>query len=169
MIAVRRQFGVVLQNSRLLPGDLFSNIVGSGPLTLEDAWEAARQAGLEDDIRAMPMGMHTQIIDGATTLSGGQRQRLMIARAIAGKPAILLFDEATSALDNPSQAAIAAALENLRATRIVVAHRLSTIRHADRIVVIDRGAIVETGTYDTLLARDGQFTRLARQQIDHDD
>ena len=125
--AVRRQMGVVLQSGRVMTGDLFTNIVGSSPATLDDAWEAARMAGLDEDIRTMPMGMHTMVSDGGGTLSGGQRQRLMIARAIVNRPRILLMDEATSALDNRTQAIVSASLDGLRATRVVIAHRLSTI------------------------------------------
>ncbi len=163
--AVRRQLGVVLQNGRLMPGDIFTNIVGSSPYTLDDAWEAARMAGFEDDIKSMPMGMHTVIAEGAGTLSGGQKQRLMIARAIARRPRILLFDEATSALDNTTQAIVAQSVEQLNATRIVIAHRLSTIVRADRIVVIDAGRVVETGNYEELMARNGPFVELAKRQI----
>jgi ATP-binding cassette subfamily C protein len=163
--SVRRQIGVVLQNGRLLSGDLFTNIVGSGLATTEDAWEAARMAGLDDDIRAMPMGMHTVVSEGGGMLSGGQRQRLMIARALVHRPRILLFDEATSALDNRTQAVVSASLERLQATRIVVAHRLSTIIKADRIFVIERGEIVEEGSYEELMRRDGAFAALARRQL----
>jgi ATP-binding cassette subfamily C protein len=163
--AVRRQIGVVLQNGRLMAGSIFENIVGAAPLTLDDAWEAARAAGFADDIQAMPMGMQTFIMEGATTLSGGQRQRLMIARAIVHRPRILLFDEATSALDNETQAIVSRSLERLQATRVVIAHRLSTIVRADRIYVIAAGRVVEAGTYDELMARNAEFARLARRQI----
>ncbi|HXI27492.1 MAG TPA: NHLP bacteriocin export ABC transporter permease/ATPase subunit, partial [Vicinamibacterales bacterium] len=163
--AVRRQIGVVLQSGRLMSGDILTNIVGSGAATIEEAWEAAKMAGLADDIKAMPMGMHTVISDGGGTLSGGQRQRLLIARAVVNRPRILLFDEATSALDNRTQAIVSASLERLQATRIVVAHRLSTIVNADRICVIERGRIVETGTHTELLARGGLYAELARRQM----
>jgi NHLM bacteriocin system ABC transporter ATP-binding protein len=163
--AVRGQIGVVLQNTQLLPGDIFTNIVGSSPATEEDAWEAAGMAGFDEDIRSMPMGMHTVIGEGASTISGGQRQRLLIARALVRKPRILLFDEATSALDNRTQAIVSASLERLQVTRIVVAHRLSTIMHAHRIVVIEAGRVVETGTYKELMARNGTFAELARRQL----
>lgn len=163
--AVRRQLGVVLQNGKLMPGDIFTNIVGSAPLTLDDAWEAARLAGLDGDIRAMPMGMHTVIAEGASTLSGGQMQRLMIARALVGRPRILLFDEATSALDNRTQEQVGRSLERLNATRVVIAHRLSTIANADRIYVLERGRIVESGTYKELMERAGRFAELARRQL----
>jgi NHLM bacteriocin system ABC transporter ATP-binding protein len=163
--AVRRQIGVVLQSGRLIAGDIFSNIAASGPISLEEAWEAARMAGVADDIRAMPMGMHTVVSQGGGTLSGGQRQRILIARAIATGPRLLFFDEATSALDNRTQAVVSASLERLRATRIVVAHRLSTIAKADRIYVLDQGRIVQVGTYSELMAQKGTFADIASRQI----
>lgn len=164
--SVRRQTGVVLQQSRLFPGDIYSNIVISAPhLTLNDAWEAAKLAGVDEDIRRMPMGMQTMITEGSGGISGGQRQRLMIARAIAPRPKLLLFDEATSALDNITQKIVSDSLENLHCTRIAIAHRLSTIRHCDRILVLDGGKIVEDGTYDELLHAGGVFTKLARRQM----
>ncbi len=165
LTALRRQLGVVVQNARLLPGDIFSNIVGSRRLTLEDAWEAARTAGVDEVIQALPMGMHTIISDAGGALSGGQRQRLLIARAVAGRPRVLLFDEATSALDNRTQAAVSDAIERLHATRIVIAHRLSTVRSANRIVVLDAGKVVQVGTYDELIDVPGPFQRLARRQL----
>lgn len=163
--AVRAQMGVVLQNGRLLAGSIFENIVGSLPLTQEAAWEAARRAGLDRDIKAMPMGMHTVLPEGGIGLSGGQKQRLLIARALVRRPRILLFDEATSALDNQTQAIVQDSLERLNVTRIVIAHRLSTIRGVDRIYVVDGGRIVETGSYEELLAAGGSFARLASRQI----
>jgi ABC-type bacteriocin/lantibiotic exporter with double-glycine peptidase domain len=163
--AVRRQLGVVLQNGRLIAGDIFSNIVGAGSLTLEDAWEAARMVGLDEDIEQMPMGMHTVISEGMSTLSGGQRQRILIARALVHRPRLLFFDEATSALDNRTQAIVMRTLERLKTTRIVVAHRLSTIVNADRIVVIDAGRVVQSGSYEALLAQPGVFAQLASRQI----
>ena len=163
--ALRRQLGVVLQNGQLISGDIFSNIVGSSPLTLDDAWVAAEQAGLAADIREMPMGMHTMVSDGGSTLSGGQRQRLMIARAIVRRPRVLFFDEATSALDNQTQAVVSESMAQLRATRVVIAHRLSTIVHADRILVMDAGQIVQSGTYAELVAAPGLFADLARRQM----
>lgn len=163
---VRRQMGVVLQSNRLTPGDLFTNITGGAPqFTLEDAWEAARLAGLDRDIRQMPMGMYTVVTEAEGTLSGGQRQRLMIARAIVAKPRILLFDEATSALDNATQAQVADSLARLKSTRIVIAHRLSTIVGADRIYVVERGKIVQQGSYAELLQQPGLFADLARRQL----
>jgi ATP-binding cassette subfamily C protein len=163
--SVRRQIGVVLQTGRPLAGSIFSNITGSANLTIDDAWEAARAAGLEDDIKAMPMGMHTVISEGAETFSGGQKQRILIARAIVNRPRILLFDEATSALDNRTQEIVSRSLESLKATRIVIAHRLSTIQNADRIYVVEGGRVMEEGTYQDLLRRNGPFARLAERQI----
>jgi NHLM bacteriocin system ABC transporter ATP-binding protein len=166
--SLRRHIGVVMQNGKLFQGDIFSNIIISAPsLTLKDAWEAAEMAGVADDIKNMPMGMHTIISEGSGGISGGQRQRLMIARAIAPKPKILMFDEATSALDNITQKQVAESLANLKSTRIVIAHRLSTIKQCDRIIVLDKGKIVEDGNYDALVALDGVFADLVkRQQID---
>ena len=136
--SVRRQIGVVLQTGRPMAGSIFSNITGNSNLGIDDAWEAARMAGLEEDIKAMPMGMHTVISEGAETFSGGQKQRILIARAIVNRPRIILFDEATSALDNRTQEMVSRSLERLKATRIVIAHRLSTIQNADRIYVVRR-------------------------------
>jgi ATP-binding cassette subfamily C protein len=163
--AVRQQIGVVLQSSRPINGSIFNNIVGSAPLSVEDAWEAARLAGIEEDIRRMPMGMHTHLGDGGGSISGGQRQRLMIARAIVRRPRILLFDEATSALDNHTQAIVSRSLESLQATRIVIAHRLSTIVKADWIFVMDRGTLSQSGAYEQLLAQPGPFRDLAQRQM----
>jgi NHLM bacteriocin system ABC transporter ATP-binding protein len=165
LVAVRRQIGVATQSVRLLAGDLFTNIVGNRSLTMDDAWEAAEIAGIAEDIRAMPMQMHSFISEGASTFSGGQRQRLLIARAVAAKPKILLLDEATSALDNRTQAQVAEAIGRLRAARLVIAHRLSTIRQADTVLVLDHGRIVEQGTYDELISASGPFAELARRQL----
>jgi NHLM bacteriocin system ABC transporter ATP-binding protein len=162
---VRRQIGVVLQNAGLLAGSLYDNIVGSQPITMDEAWDAVRLAGLDAEIRAMPMGMHTMISDSAPMISGGQRQRLIIARALVRKPRILIFDEATSSLDNRTQATVHETLARLKLTRIIIAHRLSTVRNVDRILVLKEGRIVETGTYDELLARGGEFSELVKQQL----
>ena len=162
---VRRQIGVVLQNSQLFPGDIFKNIIGSSSLTMDDAWEAARLVGLEQDVKEMPMGMYTFINEGGVGLSGGQKQRILIARAIVHKPKILFFDEATSALDNKAQAIVSESLEGLRATRIVIAHRLSTIINADKIFVLDEGKIIESGNYSELMSLDGKFASFAERQI----
>ena len=166
--SLRRNIGTVMQSGKLFSGDIYSNIVISAPhLTLDDAWKAAEMAGIADDIRAMPMQMHTLISEGSGGISGGQRQRLMIARAIAPKPRILMFDEATSALDNVTQQIVSDSLDKLKCTRIVIAHRLSTIRQCDRIIVLDKGKIVEDGTYDQLVANKGYFAELIeRQRVD---
>ena len=168
--SVRRQIGSVMQDGKLFSGSIFDNIVISAPtLKLNEAWEAAEIAGIADDIRDMPMGMHTVLQDGGGTISGGQRQRLLSARAIAPKPKILIFDEATSALDNITQRKVSEALDKMKCTRIVIAHRLSTIRRCDRILVIDGGKIAEDGTYDELIAKNGLFAELvSRQRLDSD-
>lgn len=166
--SLRRKIGVVMQDGKLFWGDIFSNIVVSAPhLTLDDAWEAAEIASVADDIRAMPMGMHTIISEGQGGISGGQRQRLLIARAVASRPKVLMFDEATSALDNITQKKVSEAIDGLKCTRIVIAHRLSTIRHCDRIIVLDKGRVVEEGTYESLIEQKGFFAELvARQRLD---
>ena len=166
--SLRRNIGVVIQNGKLFQGDIYSNITISAPwLTMDDAWHAAELAGIAEDIRHMPMGMHTLISEGSGGVSGGQRQRLMIARAIAPKPKILMFDEATSALDNLTQKTVSESLDSLKCTRIVIAHRLSTIRQCDRIVVLDKGKIIEDGTYDQLMEKNGFFAELvARQRLE---
>ncbi len=165
MKSLRRKIGTVLQDGKLLAGSIFENIVIAAPwLTLDDAWTAAEVAGLADDIRAMPMGMYTMISEGQGGISGGQRQRMLIARAIAPKPRILMFDEATSALDNLTQKQVSDALEKMKCTRIVIAHRLSTIRQCDRIIVLEKGKIVEDGTYEELIAKNGAFAELVERQ-----
>lgn len=166
--SLRRRIGVVMQNGKLFSGDIYSNIVISAPwLTQSDAWNAAEKAGIAEDIRRMPMGMNTIISEGSGGISGGQRQRLMIARAIAPKPKILMLDEATSALDNLTQKRVSESLDSLKCTRIVIAHRLSTIKQCDRILVLDGGKITEDGTYDELIAQNGVFAELVeRQRLD---
>ena len=166
--SLRKQIGVVIQNGELFQGDIYSNITISAPqLTLAEAWEAAEIAGIADDIRDMPMGMQTLISEGGGGVSGGQKQRLLIARAVAPKPKILIFDEATSALDNKTQKQVSESLDKLKCTRIVIAHRLSTIRNCDRILMMDKGIIMEEGTYQELIDRKGAFADLvARQRLD---
>ena len=166
--SLRRHIGVVMQDGKLFMGDVANNITISNPTaTIDDAWEAAELAGIADDIRRMPMGMQTLVTEGGGGVSGGQRQRLMIARAICGKKKILMFDEATSALDNRTQKHVSDSLDSLNCTRLVIAHRLSTVRHRDRILVVDGGSIVEEGTYDELLAQGGVFAELvSRQRLD---
>jgi ATP-binding cassette subfamily C protein len=163
--AVRRQIGVVLQTGTLVAGSIADNISGAAWFPMEDVSEAARAAGLEQDIQAMPMGLQTMVQSGGGGLSGGQRQRVLIARAVVAKPRLLLFDEATSALDNRTQAVVTRSLEALKATRIVIAHRLSTIVGADRIYVMDQGRIVQSGTYAELMNAPGLFRELAERQL----
>ena len=166
--SLRSHIGTVLQDSKLFMGDILSNITISAPsATLDEAWEAAEVAGIADDIRKMPMGMQTMVTEGGGGVSGGQRQRLMIARAVCGNRRILMFDEATSALDNMTQKHVADSLAKLNCTRIVIAHRLSTVRECDRILVVAGGAIAEEGSYDELIAKNGLFANLvARQRLD---
>lgn len=168
LTSLRRKIGTVMQDAGLLQGDIYSNIVITAPqLTMDEAWEAAEKAGIAEDILRMPMGMSTMIAEGQGGISGGQRQRIMIARAIAPKPKLLIFDEATSALDNKTQRQVSEALDAMGCTRIVIAHRLSTIKHCDRILMLDKGHIVEDGTYDELIEKGGMFAELVeRQRID---
>ncbi|HXS52099.1 MAG TPA: ATP-binding cassette domain-containing protein [Usitatibacter sp.] len=162
---LRRRMGTVLQNGRLWPGDLYTNVAGATNATLDEAWDAARRAGIAADIEAMPMGMYTVVGEGLSTLSGGQRQRVLLARALVGNPRIVLLDEATSALDNTSQAAVLRSIAALGATRVVIAHRLDTVRGADRIVVLERGRIVQRGTFRELAAAEGPFAALLARQV----
>jgi len=163
---IRKQMGVVLQDSQLIPGDILSNIAGSKKeLTEEDVWELLKKVGMDEEIREMPMGLKTMVAEGAGTLSGGQRQKLLIARAIAANPAIIFFDEATSALDNRSQKIVSESMKNLDATRIVIAHRLSTIMDCDRILVLEKGNIVEEGTYEALMKKEAYFYKYAKRQL----
>jgi NHLM bacteriocin system ABC transporter ATP-binding protein len=163
--AVRRQLGVVLQNGRINAGSIFENISGGALISLDDAWKAAEMAGFAEDVRSFPMAMHTVISEGGGNLSGGQRQRLVIARALALNPKILLLDEATSALDNRTQAIVSESLDQLKVTRVVVAHRLSTIRQADRIYVIQSGRVVQQGSFEQLAAQAGLFAQLIQRQV----
>jgi NHLM bacteriocin system ABC transporter ATP-binding protein len=163
--AVRRQLGVVLQEGQLIPGTVHENIAGVASLSEEEAWELAEVVALADDIRAMPMKLATVVALNGGAFSGGQRQRLLIARALAARPRVLLLDEATSALDNITQRIVTHNLAELGMTRIVVAHRLSTMVDADRILTIEGGRIVEEGSYDELMAQEGTFYRLAMRQV----
>lgn len=166
--SLRRRIGVVMQTGKLFAGSLYENIVISAPeLTLKDAWDAAKKAGIAGEIQEMPMGMNTLVAEGTGGISGGQKQRVMIARAIAPKPKILMFDEATSALDNITQKIVSDSLDSLKCTRIVIAHRLSTIKQCDRIIVLDKGKIIEDGSYEELIAHNGFFAELVeRQRVD---
>jgi NHLM bacteriocin system ABC transporter ATP-binding protein len=163
--AVRRQIGVVLQSGRLMPGTIYENIKGASSASVDEAWDAAAMAGMDGDIKAMPMGMHTVLTEGSAALSGGQIQRLLIARAVVARPRILLFDEATSALDNLTQAVVTESLSLLSVTRIAIAHRLSTVRDADHIYVLAEGRVAESGTYEDLMAKGGLFADLAKRQL----
>ena len=162
--SVRRQIGVVTQDSKIMSQSIYENITSGGVSSMDDAWEAARMAGFAGEIEQMPMGMHTVISEGGGNISGGQRQRLLIARALVLKPSILIFDEATSALDNRTQAIVTESLRKLNATRILVAHRLTTIREADRIYVIEAGRVTQCGTYPELASDPGLFGRLMERQ-----
>jgi len=163
--SVRRQAGTVLQQAQLIPGNIASNIIGMTNATFEDAWDAARNVGLDEDIKQMPMGMLTVVTGGLNTISGGQRERIMIARAIVNKPRILFFDEATSALDNKTQHKVSESLEKLQATRVVIAHRLTTVLNADKIYLMENGKIEECGSYQELINKDGKFADLVKRQI----
>jgi ATP-binding cassette subfamily C protein len=162
---LRGQIGVVLQNSLLFSGTMLENIRGVSGAGLEHCLEAARRAGLAEDLEQMGMGIHTPITEGGGTFSGGQKQRILIARALAANPRILFLDEATSALDNVTQAIVAETMDTLKATRITIAHRLSTVRRADRIGVLKHGRFVEYGRFEELMAQDGEFAALARRQL----
>ncbi|MFF3290385.1 NHLP bacteriocin export ABC transporter permease/ATPase subunit [Streptomyces sp. NPDC003023] len=163
--AVRRQCGVVLQNAQPLTGSIFDCICGAETFSQEEVWEAAEMAGLAEDIKRMPMGLHTMIASGGA-ISGGQRQRLMIAQALVRRPRILFFDEATSALDNETQRVVIESTRRLDATRVVIAHRLSTVMDADRVIVMEEGRVVEEGRPADLVADvGGRLHELVRRQL----
>ena len=157
--------GTCMQDGRLFGGSIFENIIVTAPLaTRDEVWEAARLADVADDIQEMPMQLNTIISDSGMGVSGGQRQRILIARALVGKPRILFLDEATSALDNIRQERVAQNLASTRCTRIAIAHRLSTVKACDRIIVLDQGHVAEEGTYDALMERRGKFYELVQRQ-----
>ena len=162
---VRSRIGTVIQNAKLMSDSIYKNIIGASNLSMNDAWDAAKLVSLDKDIAEMPMGMHTYLNEGGRTLSGGQKQRILLARALVRKPMILFLDEATSSLDNNTQAAVMESINQLKITRVVIAHRLSTIMHADRIIVLDHGRIVQQGTYHEMLTCPGQFQELAKRQM----
>ena len=153
----------MVQGGQVANGSILDNIGGGAEIPEDIAWIVAEQANIADDINAMPMKMHTII--SPQTLSGGQAQRLLIARAIARSPDVLLLDEATSALDNVSQALVTRALASMPGTKVVVAQRLSTLENADHILVMDRGALREQGTFDELMSANGLFADLAKRQL----
>ncbi|MBR6940798.1 MAG: ATP-binding cassette domain-containing protein, partial [Clostridia bacterium] len=163
---LRKKMGVVLQNGKLISGSIYDNITITAPdAKREDVVNIIKAVGLESDIEDMPMGLYTMLSEDCNTISGGQQQRILIARALVSNPKILLFDEATSALDNITQSLISDTLDKTYATRVVIAHRLSTIIKCDRIIVMDKGRIVEQGTYDELMEMKGSFYQLASRQI----
>ncbi len=161
---MRRQLGVVLQTSRIINGSIKDNVMAGRFYTDDQVIQALYLAGFEADLKLLPDGIYTSLINGGTILSGGQKQRICIARALIGQPKIVIFDEATSALDNCMQEKISYNLDQLCPTRLVIAHRLSTIKNADRIYVLNQGEIVESGTFETLTKQEGLFAQLARQQ-----
>lgn len=164
--SLRQRIGVCLQDGKLFSGDIFSNIVVTAPWsTMQEAWEAARLAGMEEDIENMPMGMLTHISEGSGDISGGQLQRILIARAIVSRPSILLFDEATSALDNIAQQIVSDHLTKLGCTRIVIAHRLSTVKDCDRIILMEDGRIKEEGCFEEMMEKKGAFYEFAKRQL----
>jgi ATP-binding cassette subfamily C protein len=162
---LRAQIGVVLQNGKMLSGTILSNIIGNSKLTVDDAWQAAKEAGCEKEIDALPDKMNTKVEPGGSLLSDGQIQRIIIAGAFVKQPKVLFLDEATSALDNESQKIITNSIQKLSATKVIIAHRLSTIRSASRILVLDNGHIIESGTYDELLKMHGFFADLVKRQF----
>jgi ATP-binding cassette, subfamily B, bacterial len=164
--ALRGQFGVVLQESFLFAGSVRQNIAFCNPsLPFDKVIEAAKLAGIHEDIARMPMGYETRIAEGGAGLSGGQRQRLSLARAVAGECPILLLDEATSHLDTVTEDLIEHNLSRLACTRIVIAHRLSTVRNADQILVLEAGTLMEAGSHEELLRRGGCYAALSSHQM----
>ncbi|MCZ0944734.1 MAG: ATP-binding cassette domain-containing protein, partial [Gammaproteobacteria bacterium] len=163
---VRREIGAVPQSVRLHPQDLWDNIVAHHEgAAVEDVWKAVRTAEVESEVKAMPMGLMTMVGTSGSVLSGGESQRVTIARSLIGSPRIMLLDEATNWLDNESQAEVMRNLAFLSSTRIVIAHRLSTLEQADCIYVMQAGKVVQSGTFDELMAVDGVFRELVRRQI----
>ena len=163
---LRRNIGVVPQDMALMPEDIWDNIAGDDQLATEDAvWPALRLAAIEQEVSKMPMGLHTGVGKSAATLSGGEIQRIMLAGALYNKPRIVMLDEATNWLDNENQASVMRNIESLSASKLVVAHRLSTLQQAGRIYVMQRGRVVQEGTYESLLDSEGVFRDLVRRQI----
>ena len=164
--AVRNGVGMVVQDASLRPPTVLDNIIGTGhDLTVEDAWRAARLASVDQDISAMPMGMYTVTSEDSSAFSGGQTQRIMLAAAMVRSPKVLLLDEATNWLDNETQARVMEEIERLSVTRIVSAHRLSTIYRADRVYVLQGGRVIQQGSFDELMAEEGVFRNMALRQM----
>ncbi len=164
--ALRNGVGTVVQDASLRPQTVLDNIIGTGnDLTVEDAWRAARLASVDQDLEAMPMGMYTVTSEGSTAFSGGQAQRIMLAGALVRNPRVILLDEATNWLDNETQSSVMEQIEKLSVTRIASAHRLSTIRRADRIYVLKNGQVVQQGSFDELMAEEGTFRDMALRQM----
>lgn len=165
IIALRQRIGTVMQNGKMIHDTIFENIIaGNSSLSVEDVFEAAEIAGIAEDIKKMPMGMFTVIPQSGGGISEGQAQRILIARAIVNRPKILFFDEATSALDNITQKAVIGQIEKIDCTKIIIAHRLTTVINCDKIIVMDNGELVQQGTYNELLNSEGLFKTLARRQ-----
>jgi len=164
--SLRKHIGVVLQNGKLISGSIYDNItITANKPAMKDVQAVVEDVGLKDDIDAMPMGLHTVVSESGGTISGGQQQRILIARAIMSNPSVLFFDEATSALDNLTQAKVCESLEKRNMTRIVIAHRLSTVQNCDRIIVLNKGKVEEEGNYEQLMAKQGMFYQMAIRQI----
>ena len=164
--ALRNGVGTVVQDASLRPQTVLDNIIGTGnDLTVEDAWRAARLASVDQDLEAMPMGMYTITSEGSTAFSGGQAQRIMLAGALVRNPRVILLDEATNWLDNETQSRVMERIEELSVTRIVSAHRLSTVRRADRIYVLRNGQVIQQGSFDELMAEQGAFRDMALRQM----
>lgn len=162
--SVRTQIGTVLQNAALISGSLYENIVGSGTYSNEAIERAIHFSGFAEDLKRLPMGLNTMVPMGGGSFSGGQKQRLMLARALVASPKILILDEATSALDNSTQEIVTTHLDRLRITRIVIAHRLSTVKNADRIYVLEKGQVVQFGTFKELAQQEGLFLSMLKRQ-----
>jgi ABC-type bacteriocin/lantibiotic exporter with double-glycine peptidase domain len=166
--SLRRCIGSVFQFSRVFPGTIADNVsFGSGGLATEkEIWEALDAAVIGDHIRSLPLQLDTEVSESVSSgFSGGQRQRLLLARAFLRKPRVLILDEATSALDNVTQKTVLENIRSMHATVVMVAHRLSTVKEFDRIIMMDKGCIIEEGTYEELMERNGSFANLVRKQL----
>lgn len=163
---VREQLGVVMQDGHLIPGTILENLTSGADVPLHRVWQAAEQAGFANDIKNMPDGLNTQVKEDGSNVSGGQRQRLLVARALIRNPRLLIMDEATSALDNETQEIVTRTVESMPVTRILVAHRLSSIKNADRIYMLAQGRVVESGSYAALLEARGAFADLVERQAE---